>query len=197
MALSNMLGWATVSGVNAQQKPTDFNRQVGQNVQRFRKAASLSQAELAQELAERGLPFGQTTVVKVEQGTRPLKLEEAQAVAELLGISTPVLISHVWNPELPRLSEAAEQLHSALEGIQIRLRRKERLDQEIAQQRRWQRDAERRLAEYGTRQDEDGNWTAPGIFVHGAATYVPQSDYRKVDEDEAEALLKREGQVHE
>jgi transcriptional regulator with XRE-family HTH domain len=196
MALSNMPLWATVSTVENQQSSTEFNRWVGRNVQRFRKGAYLSQVELAQEMAERGFSFGQTTVVKVEQGTRPLKLEEAQAIAELLGVPLPVLISHVWNPELPKLSEAAEQLHSALEGIQIRLRRKERLDQEIAQQRRWQRDAERRLAEYGARQDEDGNWSAPWIFVHGAATYVPQSDYRKVDEDEAEAFLKREGQVH-
>jgi transcriptional regulator with XRE-family HTH domain len=185
-----------VSDVGGQQESTDFNRRVGRNVQRFRKGCFLSQAELAQEMAERGFPFSQTTVVKVEQGSRPLKLEEAQAIAELLGISTPVLMAHGgWNPELPAISDAAEQLHDALEGISVRLKRKARLDQEIARLERVQRDAERRLADHGARQDEDGNWLAPGIFVHGAATYVPQVDYRKVDEDEAEAILKRVGQA--
>jgi transcriptional regulator with XRE-family HTH domain len=170
MALSNMLRWATVSGVVAQLESTGFNRRVGRNVQRFRKAAFLSQAELAQELAERGFPFGQTTVVKVEHGSRPLKLEEAYAIAELLGVSTPVLMSH-GNPEL---EDAAEQLHSALQGISVRLRRRERIDQEIAKFEALQRDAEQRLAAAGARQDERGDWLAPGIFIHGAATYVPQ-----------------------
>jgi transcriptional regulator with XRE-family HTH domain len=170
MALSNMPLWATVSTVQDQQESKDFNRRVGRTVQQFRKGAGLSQAELAQELAERGFPFGQTTVVKVEQGSRPLKLEEAQAIAELLGVSTPVLMSRAWNPELRAISDAAEQLREALDRIDVLVKRKERIDHEIARLERMQRDAERRLADHGARQDEDGNWSAPGIFVHGAAT---------------------------
>ena len=45
---------------------TDFNERVGSNVQRFRKAAGMSQADLAHALSQRGASFQQQTVLKVE-----------------------------------------------------------------------------------------------------------------------------------
>ena len=67
---------------------TDFNERVGANVRRFRKIAGLTQAALADRLRRQGHPFQQQTVLKVEGGNRPLKLEEAAELAEIL--TTPV-----------------------------------------------------------------------------------------------------------
>lgn len=64
---------------------TSFNKRVGANVQEFRKAG-LSQAELAHELNLRGFPFHQQGILKVERGSRPLKLEEAHEIADVLGV---------------------------------------------------------------------------------------------------------------
>lgn len=45
---------------------------------------ALSQADLAQQLTDRGLAFQQQTVLKVEKGSRPLRLEEAVQIADVL-----------------------------------------------------------------------------------------------------------------
>lgn len=80
--------------VTDQQEPTDFNHRVGWNLRRFRNDAGLSQADLATALAVRGFPFQQPTVLKVERGSRPLKLDEAYAIAEVLGIDPANLTRH-------------------------------------------------------------------------------------------------------
>lgn len=59
----------------------------------------MSQAQLAHELALRGLPFQQQTVLKVEKGSRPLKFEEAHAIAEVLGINSALLSDHTEDEE--------------------------------------------------------------------------------------------------
>jgi transcriptional regulator with XRE-family HTH domain len=74
------------------QQPIDFNHLVGQNIAAARKAAGLSQAEVASELSMRGLPFQQQTVLKVEKGSRPLRLEEAVVLADLLGVEVNDLL---------------------------------------------------------------------------------------------------------
>ncbi len=73
--------------MNSPDYPTDFNRSVGQNLQVLRKAAGLSQTDLAEALSARGLPFMQQTVLKVEKGSRPLKLEEAATAADVIGVT--------------------------------------------------------------------------------------------------------------
>ena len=45
----------------------------------------MTQTELARQLTARGLPFHQQTVQRVEKGERPLRLNEALAIAEILG----------------------------------------------------------------------------------------------------------------
>lgn len=69
----------------------EFDEQVGRNVQELRKARGLTQTELAERLAARGLPFRQQTVVKVEKGQRPLRLQEADAIASVLAVDIDVL----------------------------------------------------------------------------------------------------------
>lgn len=63
-----------------------LNQRIGANIARLRKFRGMSQSDLAFRLAEVGLPFQQPTVLKVEKGTRPLKLEEGIHVAEVLGV---------------------------------------------------------------------------------------------------------------
>jgi transcriptional regulator with XRE-family HTH domain len=58
----------------------------GRTVQRFRKAVGMSQTDLAQALTERGASFQQQTVLKVEKGSRPLKLDEAALIADILTV---------------------------------------------------------------------------------------------------------------
>lgn len=53
----------------------------------------MSQAELARRLAASGLPFRQQTVLKVEKGSRPLRLDEAVWISVLLRVELPVLVA--------------------------------------------------------------------------------------------------------
>jgi transcriptional regulator with XRE-family HTH domain len=104
---------ATVSPVTGQQSSSDFNRRVGANVQQFRKAAGMAQADLANRLSARGLPFQQPTVLKVEKGVRPLKAEEVAAIADVLGVGVALLLD---DPEA-KTTAALAQLHTATTGI--------------------------------------------------------------------------------
>src|ERR1700720_1898610 len=49
------------------------------------RTAKMSQTELARQLSGRGLPFHQQTVQRIEKGERPLRLNEALEIAEILG----------------------------------------------------------------------------------------------------------------
>jgi transcriptional regulator with XRE-family HTH domain len=72
--------------VSSQQPSTAFNQQVGANIRTHRRSRGMSQTELAHELALRGMPFQQQTILKVEKGSRPLRFEEADAIARILGV---------------------------------------------------------------------------------------------------------------
>lgn len=63
----------------------DFDRLAGEIVTYLRTSAGLSQADLAARLAEAGLAMHQQTVAKIEKGTRPLRLQEAQMIADVTG----------------------------------------------------------------------------------------------------------------
>lgn len=56
------------------------------NLRLWREARTLSQEELAGRMSERGFGFTQSTVWKIEQGRRPVKLAEAVALADALGL---------------------------------------------------------------------------------------------------------------
>ncbi len=60
---------------------------IGANVRRFRQAVAMSQAQLAEALSGYGISFSQQTVLKIEKGERPLKLSEAAAISNCLGIA--------------------------------------------------------------------------------------------------------------
>lgn len=68
----------------------EFNWQVGRQVEALRKEAEMSQTDLARALGE---PFHQPTVVRVESGQRPLRLEEAARVAAIFRVTIDDLLS--------------------------------------------------------------------------------------------------------
>ncbi|AMU24452.1 prophage regulatory ptotein [Mycobacteroides abscessus] len=66
----------------------DFDKLVGSNVQKYRKAKGLSQADLAAAISTPNEGVHQQTILKIEKGSRPLKFSEAEKIAHALEIST-------------------------------------------------------------------------------------------------------------
>ena len=130
-ALSTHPSMVYVPSVTIEADSTDFNERVGSNVQRFRKAAGLSQAELAQALSQRGASFQQQTVLKVEKGSRPLKLDEAVLIADILKM--PVFDLLIMRNDASELVEAAIELNKANDALRRLQARREELAGELAQ----------------------------------------------------------------
>jgi transcriptional regulator with XRE-family HTH domain len=97
---------------------TDFNGLVGENLKRYRRVAGLSQADLASKL---GPPFDQSTIARTEGGLRPLKVEEALTIAELLDIDPASL----WAPVDEVASARAEHMEAMREWAAIQREREE------------------------------------------------------------------------
>jgi transcriptional regulator with XRE-family HTH domain len=140
---------------------------VGANLQLHRKAKGYSQSDLAGMLEQRGLPFQQQTILKIEKGTRPLKLEEAYVIADILGIELSSLTEQFGNDELA--ATAAEVLQRAAvinrtkKGMEDLREKRRREDEDalrvIEQWTRELRDVEQRLAAAGAIKNGDGRWT--------------------------------------
>lgn len=62
--------------------------QIGADVATARERAGMSQKELAVALTERGFKWAQATVSQIEKGERPLRLSEADHLAELIRFRT-------------------------------------------------------------------------------------------------------------
>jgi transcriptional regulator with XRE-family HTH domain len=55
------------------------------NIREERERRKLSQGELARRMAERGFPYYQQTIRRIEEGRRKVSVGEAKALAEILG----------------------------------------------------------------------------------------------------------------
>ena len=55
------------------------------NIREERERQKLSQGELARRMAERGFPYYQQTIRRIEEGRRKVSVGEAKALAEILG----------------------------------------------------------------------------------------------------------------
>src|SRR6516164_3759995 len=55
------------------------------NIREERERRKLSQGELARRMAERGYPYYQQTIRRIEEGRRKVSVGEAKALAEILG----------------------------------------------------------------------------------------------------------------
>src|SRR4051794_14886041 len=80
-----------------------FRKVTGLRVRDLRQGAGLSQTELAELLTERGAPFNQPAIVRLESGQRILSVEEALALAQVLNIEIDVLLDDTDDVELSAL----------------------------------------------------------------------------------------------
>lgn len=84
----------------------------GANVRYLREHASISQTELARRMTDRGWPWHQSTVYRVESGRQAVRFDEALDLADLLGVT---LDRMTW-----AIGESAEQ--ELAEGALTRLK---------------------------------------------------------------------------
>lgn len=65
-----------------------------EQMKRLRDARGMTQTDLARQLnTEYGLPFHQPTVQRIESGERPVRLNEAHAIAEVLEVDVSAMVS--------------------------------------------------------------------------------------------------------
>lgn len=87
---------------------TDDER-IGETLRILR--GGMSQAELAENMAQRGFPkWSQSTVWTIEKGTRPLRLTEAKALADIFSCGLYALLDP---PEVQKVEKALRDLHDA------------------------------------------------------------------------------------
>ena len=82
------------------------------NVKRFRESQNMTQTDLARLMAERGFSFHQQTVQRIENGSRPVRLDEAYHLADALGGDIRFMSYSVENV---RTHEKNQALSGALE----------------------------------------------------------------------------------
>jgi len=96
---------------------------VGAAVRRLRTERGWSQAQLGAKLKPYGFDLTQTTVAKLELGQRPIRLNEAAALADIFGMSTEQLVSGADAvPRVDILKAFADPRHQELirETMQLR-----------------------------------------------------------------------------
>ncbi|MDQ1536137.1 MAG: hypothetical protein QOE58_530 [Actinomycetota bacterium] len=78
-----------------------MERNFAANLRVHREGAGVSQEELADRMTARGFGFSQATVWKIEQGKRPVRISEAEALADAIGgLSVQTLLA---KPEASRI----------------------------------------------------------------------------------------------
>jgi transcriptional regulator with XRE-family HTH domain len=146
--------------------PIDFNQRVGANLQLHRKAKGYSQSDLAGLLEQRGLPFQQQTILKIEKGARPLRLEEAVVIADILGIELSSLTEQFGNDTIAAAATEILQRMSVIartkKGMEDARERHRQSEEDtlrwIEGATRQLREVEQRLADAGAVKNGDGRW---------------------------------------
>lgn len=87
-------------------------------LRKTREAAGLSQQKVADALKSQGFTFSQTQIAKIERGERPVRLDEAAAMAGLFGATIDVALG--LRPGVPQgfAAQALARRTSALQRIQ-------------------------------------------------------------------------------
>ena len=75
----------------------DWEKSFGDNVRHWRRERNWSQEDLADKLRSEGFDLHQTSVAKIERGTRPLRVAEAAAIATIFRV--PPLAVFVGSPQ--------------------------------------------------------------------------------------------------
>ena len=86
----------------------DWDEYFASNLRRTREAMGLTQSDMAERMRDRGFPFHQATIYKIEKGDRKVSIGEAMAIAWLLDVSIFALA------EAPQASVDGEYYSSVL-----------------------------------------------------------------------------------
>jgi transcriptional regulator with XRE-family HTH domain len=102
---------------NPMPKQTPTNIQIGSSLRALRKAAGLTQEELADRLHERGVDIHHSSVSTTELGKRPLTFPEALAIADALDVHLDCLVDY----ERIETERQAAALREQLAAVEARL----------------------------------------------------------------------------
>ncbi|MFD7645621.1 helix-turn-helix domain-containing protein [Kitasatospora sp. NPDC059795] len=97
-------------------KPLEGEALVAHNLKVLRKAARLSQEDVAERMTRLGFKFHQTQVAKIENGTRPVRFDEVIGLAKALSVPAANFMTEaVAGPDEPdyELQEAGFALQAA------------------------------------------------------------------------------------
>lgn len=73
-----------------------------------------TQEQMAKRLSDKGIPMHWTTIAKIESGGRAVRIDEASAIADLLGVSVDMLLGRRARPK----SDLVHALRAALDAGQ-------------------------------------------------------------------------------
>jgi transcriptional regulator with XRE-family HTH domain len=90
----------------------------GEKVKQWRRARNWSQEDLAEQLRQQGFEMHQTTVAKIERGTRPLRVAEAAAIATIFRVP-PLAV--FLGPPPEKIPWSIDKMHEALRRAQENL----------------------------------------------------------------------------
>lgn len=98
-----------------------IDQHIGQRVRELREHVRRSQQSTAEAMREHGFPWRHTTVVAIEQGKRPLRLNEAERLCQMFGVDVNDLLRHT--PMKPELALAIGELIKLHDQIERRIDR--------------------------------------------------------------------------
>lgn len=93
----------------------EWEKNFGDNVRHWRRERNWSQEELADKLRSEGFDLHQTSVAKIERGTRPLRVAEAAAIATIFRV--PPLAVFLGSPQTEARSPL-DQLNDIIASAQ-------------------------------------------------------------------------------
>jgi transcriptional regulator with XRE-family HTH domain len=95
-----------------------WEKSFGEKVRQWRRARNWSQDDLAHRLRSRGFDMHQTTVAKIERGTRPLRVAEAAAIAFIFRVP-PLAV--FMGPPPEKLPWSIRDMHETIEMAESHL----------------------------------------------------------------------------
>ncbi len=127
-------------------KPLEGEALVAHNLKVLRKAARLSQEDMAERMTRLGFKLHQTQIAKIENGTRPVRFDEVIGLAKALSVPAANFMTEaVAGPDEPdyELQEAGFSLQAAQlewrtardieQGAKARLDEAQRVYDEVAE----------------------------------------------------------------
>lgn len=164
----------------------DLNRAIGERLQYLRTRSNLTQGQLAQRLTAMDMPIAQQTVAKIENGTRPLKLAEAESITQILDVSLDVLVPGEEDEAFAvyELNSLVSLLHERLDTASLHI--KAAKDSQERARREWEGASKAVQRAYLAKTGADAasiNQLLSGDVAAQAASQVPPGTEPKVRHD--------------